>query len=220
VCWRHPHPVITRAPFNSLLVILLRLRGFCNVPGRDSLSMGCSGSPRLGIGGVLDPFAHFSCHTCGSPFRIFSSDTPSAYGRLLFVPFISLEPLLLLANSAFLTISAPYDRPYLIPQPSSSSSGVSPAKCISGMKKISVYAAPVNATLSPMSFSSSPNVTHFLNKALLQPMHVNTNHLGALHLLRLQPLCAGLRASCSWIGCECNWSSDGNPLETGAGAVL
>ena len=37
--------------------------------------------------------------------------------------------------------------------PSSSSSGVSSAKCISGMKKISAPAAPVNDTLSPMSFS-------------------------------------------------------------------
>ena len=36
--------------------------------------------------------------------------------------------------------------------PSSSSSGVSPAKCISGMKKISASAAPVNATMSPISF--------------------------------------------------------------------
>jgi hypothetical protein len=100
VCWRHPYPALARAPFNSLLLILFRLRRYVVSesecvpslnPGRDSLPMGCSGSPRLGIGGVLDPFAHFSCHTCGSPFRVFSSDTPSAYGRLLSVPFISLE---------------------------------------------------------------------------------------------------------------------------------
>ena len=96
VCRRHPYPVHTPAAFNSLLLILFRLRRY--VPGRDSLPMGCSGSPRSGIGGVLDPFAHFSCHTCGSPFRIFSSDTPSACGKLLFVPFISLEPLFLLAK--------------------------------------------------------------------------------------------------------------------------
>ena len=68
--WRHPYPVLTRAPFNSLLLILFRLRRY--VPGGDSLPLGCSGSPRLGIRGVLDPFAHFSCHKCGSPFRIFS----------------------------------------------------------------------------------------------------------------------------------------------------
>jgi hypothetical protein len=109
VYWRHQYPVLTRAPLNSLLLILFRLRRY--VSGRDSLPMGCLGSPRLGVWGVLDLFAHFSCHTCGSQFRIFSSDTPSTYGRLLFVPFISPESLLLLANSAFSTLSAPYDRP-------------------------------------------------------------------------------------------------------------
>jgi hypothetical protein len=47
VCWRHPYPVHTLAPFNSLLLILFRLR--CYIPGIDSLPMGFSGSPRSGI---------------------------------------------------------------------------------------------------------------------------------------------------------------------------
>ncbi len=76
-------------PPSPPLLILFRLRHY--VPGHDSLPMGYLGSPCLGIGIVLDPFAHFSCHTCGSPFRVFSSDTPRVYGRLFFVPFISLE---------------------------------------------------------------------------------------------------------------------------------
>ncbi len=69
------------------------------------------------------------------------------------------------------------------------------------MKKISAPAAPVNATLSPHCLvvtadpasASGPLaatlecalVTHFLNKALSQLMHVNTHHLGAFHPLRL-----------------------------------
>jgi len=79
------------------------------------------------------------------------------------------------------------------------------------MKKISAPAALVNATLSPISIScnshSSPIFTHLLNKALPQPMHVNSNHLVALHPLRLRPLCVGLRASRPWIGYESNWNT-------------
>jgi hypothetical protein len=47
--------------------------------------------------------------------RFASFPVTHAHGKLLLVPFIS--PLLLLANSAFSTLSAPYDRPCLIPPP-------------------------------------------------------------------------------------------------------
>jgi len=115
VCWRHPYPVLARAPFNSLLLIRIRLRRCCL--GSDSSPIGCSGSPCLVIGDVLNPFARLDFRTCGCLSRVPSSDTPSTYGRLLFVPFVPLELRLLLTDATFSTLSAPYDRPYLIPPP-------------------------------------------------------------------------------------------------------
>ena len=58
MCWRHPYPVLSCAPFDSLLLVLFRSRH--RFSGCASFPMGCSRSPRLGIGGLLDPFAHAS----------------------------------------------------------------------------------------------------------------------------------------------------------------
>ena len=61
-------------------------------PWPQLLAHGCSGSPRSRIGVVLDPFANFSCHTCGSPFRIFSSHTRTWQFAPCSIHFAPLAP--------------------------------------------------------------------------------------------------------------------------------
>ena len=79
--------------------------------------MGCSGSPRLRIWGTFDPFLPLFPHSRGGSFRAAPPVTSRANGRSHFCPLILLEPLSFLADSTFSTLSAPYDRPYLIPPP-------------------------------------------------------------------------------------------------------